>query len=145
MKEKEFITSEVGKAVGIDLLENNPLIMNITKDQDGIFLSSTMTGDVQLIRLEHIGYFRYNKGRRVWEAVLCDQHTMILKRETTAEMIIGYHPKFIQICQSIIVNVNYLALVKGYDCVLLPPFDKTEVLPMSKAFMKKFREKYISI
>ena len=35
-------------------------LTNIAKDQDNIFLSSTMTGNIQLLRLEHIGYFRYN-------------------------------------------------------------------------------------
>ena len=30
-------------------------LTNIAKDQDNIFLSSTMTGNIQLLRLEHIG------------------------------------------------------------------------------------------
>lgn len=31
--------------------------IGIAGDQDNIFLSATMTGNLQLIRLEHIGYF----------------------------------------------------------------------------------------
>ena len=43
---------------------------DIAKDQNNIFLSTTMTGNLQLLRLEHIGYFRYNSRSNQWEAVL---------------------------------------------------------------------------
>ena len=42
--------------------------IDIAGDQDNIFLSATMTGNLQLIRLEHIGYFRYNSKSKQWEA-----------------------------------------------------------------------------
>ena len=71
-------------------------LTNIAKDQDNIFLSSTMTGNIQ-------------------------------------------------ISQSMIINVSYLVLIKGNNCMMLPPFDKAEDLQISKSFMKKLMEKYPNI
>lgn len=118
---------------------------DIAKDQNNIFLSTTMTGNLQLIRLEHIGYFRYNSKYRQWEAVLCNQHSLMLKRSTNSQKILSYHPYLIQISQSFIVNVSYLVLIKDNKCVLLPPFDEMETLQISAPFMKKLKEKYPSI
>lgn len=118
---------------------------DIAKDQNNIFLSTTMTGNLQLIRLEHIGYFRYNSKHRQWEAVLCNQHSLMLKRSTNSQKILNYHPYLIQISQSFIVNVSYLVLIKDNKCVLLPPFDEMETLQISAPFMKKLKEKYPSI
>ena len=77
-------------------------LTNIAKDQDNIFLSCTMTGNIQLLRLEHIGYFRYNSVNRLWEAALCNHRSLALKRTTNAEKILSYHPHLIQISQSMI-------------------------------------------
>lgn len=43
-------------------MENEQTMISLTdiaKNQNNIFLSDTMTGNLQLIRLEHIGYFQY--------------------------------------------------------------------------------------
>lgn len=120
-------------------------IAGIAKDQDNIFLSTTMTGNLQLLRLEHIGYFRYNHGSRLWEAVLCNRRTLALKRSTNAEKILSYHPRLIQISQSFIVNVSYLLQIKGNNCLMLPPFDTAEELQITRSCMKKLMEKYPSI
>lgn len=102
--------------------------IDIAGDQDNIFLSATMTGNLQLIRLEHIGYFRYNSKSKQWEAVLCDKHTLMLKRNTNSQKILSYHPHLVQVSQSFIINVRYLILIKDNNCVLLPPFDEWQIL-----------------
>ena len=117
----------------------------IEKDQNNIFLSATMTGNLQLLRLGHIGYFRYSSKNRQWEAVLSNQRSLMLKRSTNSQMILSYHPYFIQISQSFIVNVEYLVLIRDNKCVLLSPFDKVEDLQISAPFLKKLKEKYLSI
>ena len=117
----------------------------IEKDQNNIFLSATMTGNLQLLRLEHIGYFRYSSRNRQWEAVLSNQRSLMLKRSTNSQMILSYHPYFIQISQSFIVNVEYLVLIRDNKCVLLSPFDRVEDLQISAPFLKKLKEKYPSI
>lgn len=118
---------------------------DIAKDQNNIFISTTMTGNLQLIRLEHIGYFRYNSKNNQWEAILCNQHSLMLKRNTNSQKILSYHPYLIQVSQSYIVNVSYLAFIKDNRCVLLPPFDGVEALPISASFMKKLKKKYPNI
>lgn len=120
-------------------------LTSMAKDQDNLFLSTTMTGNLQLLRLEHIGYFRYNHESRLWEAVLCNRRTLALKRSTTAEKILSYHPRLIQINQSFIVNVSYLVLIKGNNCMMLPPFEGTEELQISKPCLRKLMEKYPNI
>lgn len=118
---------------------------DIAKDQNNIYLSTTMTGNLQLLRLEYIGYFQYNSRSNQWEAVLCNQHTLTLKRSTNSQKILSYHPNLIQINQSCIVNVSYLYLIRDKRCVLLPPFDGMETLQISAPFLKKLKEKYPSI
>lgn len=118
---------------------------DIAGNQDNIFLSATMTGNLQLIRLEHIGYFRYNSKSKQWEAVLCDRHILMLKRNTNAQRILSYHPHLIQISQSFIVNVKYLVMIKDNNCILFPPFDDVEPLQINSPFLKKLKEKYLSI
>ena len=130
---------------GVSLQDKDNFSANRVKEQDNIFLSTTMTGNLQLLRLEHIGYFRYNSRGRNWEAVLCDNHVLQLRRETNAETILGYHPHLIQINQSVIVNVRYLEMIKGNDCLLLSPFEKANGLQISKSFLKRLKERYPSI
>lgn len=49
--------------------------INAEKDQEkNIFLYTTITGNLQLIHLEQIGYFRYNSKSKLWEAVLNNNH-----------------------------------------------------------------------
>jgi two-component system LytT family response regulator len=110
-----------------------------------IFISSTMTGNLQLLRLEHIGYFRYKSNSKLWEAVLYDQHTLTLRKHTNAEEILSYSTYFIQINQSCIINIQYLVMIKDYECLLLPPFDKVEKLSMSKSFKKKLKGHFLNI
>lgn len=117
----------------------------IAKDQSNIFLSATITGNLQLIRLEHIGYFRYGSNSKQWEAVLCDGHILRLKRNTNSQMILDYHANLIQINQSIIVNITYLVFIKEDNCILLPPFEGAEGMHISRPFLKKLKDKFPSI
>ena len=55
-------------------------IFSVVGDQNDIFLCTTATGNLQLIRLGEIGYFRYNSKGRQWEAMLYDGH--VLKKES---------------------------------------------------------------
>lgn len=72
--------------------------------------------------------------------MLVDQNNLNLKRGTKAETILSYSPSFIQISQSIIINVNYLAMIQGKECKLYPPFDKVQGLQISRNYLKKLQE-----
>ena len=114
----------------------------LTQHQESIFLYTTITGNLQLIHLEEIGYFRYNSKSKLWEVMLSNKHTLILKRNTNSQKILSLHPYLLQISQSYIINISYLASIEDNNCVLLPPFNDAELLQVSKSFMKKLKEKY---
>ena len=119
-------------------------ISSVVGDQNDIFLCTTATGNLQLIRLGEIGYFRYNSKGRQWEAMLYDGHVLKLKRSVNSQMILNYHPFLTQISQSFILNISYLVLIKENNCVLLPPFNAVENLQITPPFLRKLKEKYPS-
>ena len=112
------------------------------KNQKNIFLYTTITGNLQVVHFEEIGYFRYNSKSKLWEVVLYNKHTLILKRNTNSQKILSLHPYLIQISQSYIINITYLASIEDNNCLLLPPFSNSESLQVSKSFMKKLKERY---
>lgn len=114
----------------------------LAKGQENIFLYTTITGNLQLIHLEQIVYFRYNSQSKIWEVVINNGHTLTLKRNTNSQKILGLHPYLIQISQSHIINICYLASIEDHNCILLPPFHEKEPLQISKSFMKKLKEQY---
>lgn len=114
----------------------------IEKNQKNIFLYTTITGNIQVVHFEEIGYFRYNSKGKLWEVVLYNKHTLILKRNTNSQKILSLHPYLIQISQSYIINITYLASIEDNNCLLLSPFNDSEPLQVSKSFMKKLKEKY---
>lgn len=97
---------------------------------------------VELLRLEEIGYFEYLKDKRQWQVALFNQTRLNLKRNTKAEDIIGYSQAFIQISQSAIVNVNYLAMIDGKCCQLYPPFHDKSDLIISRSFLKGLQDRF---
>ena len=100
----------------------------ITQNQESIFLYTTITGSLQLIHLEEIGYFRYNSKSKLWEVMLSNKHTLILKRNTNSQKILSLHPYLLQISQSYIINISYLASIEDNNCVLLRAPTSKQVL-----------------
>ena len=94
------------------------------------------------LRLEEIGYFEYLKDKRQWQVVLFNQTRLNLKRNPKAEDIIGYSQAFIQISQSAIVNVNYLAMIDGKCSWLYPPFHDKSDLVISRSFLKGLQDRF---
>ena len=106
--------------------------------------SSSFSSSVSaLMPLEEIGYFEYLKDKRQWQVVLFNQTRLNLKRNTKAEDIIGYSQAFIQISQSAIVNVNYLAMIDGKCCQLYPPFHDKSDLVISRSFLKGLQDRFL--
>ena len=109
--------------------------------QQGMFMISTVTG-FKLLRLEEIGFFEYLKDKRQWQVVLFNQTRLNLKRNTKAEDIVSYSQAFVQISQSAIVNVNYLAMIDGKCCQLYPPFHDKGDLVISRSYLKELQERF---
>lgn len=109
-----------------------------------LFMISTVTG-FRFLRLEKIGYFEYLKDKRLWQVELFNQTKLCLKKNTTAGDIIGYSDAFVQISQSAIININYLAMIKSKQCLLYPPFSDKEDLIISRGFLKELQERFCII
>jgi len=105
---------------------------------------STVTG-FRFLRLEEIGYFEYLKDKRLWQVELFNQTKLCLKKNTTAGDITGYSDAFVQISQSAIININYLAMIKSKQCLLYPPFSDKEDLVISRGFLKELQERFCII
>lgn len=115
--------------------------VNAIMPKQGMFMINTVTG-FKLLRLEEIGFFEYLKDKRQWQVVLFNQTRLNLKRNTKAEDIITYSQAFVQISQSAIVNVNYLAMIDGKCCQLYPPFHDKNDLVISRTFLKELQDRF---
>ena len=103
------------------------------------FIAATVTG-FRIIRLDEIGFFSHIGLRKQWQANLINDEKLNLRRGTSANDILNYSPSFVQISQSTIININYLAAISGNQCKLLPPFDKVKDISISRNYMKKLQE-----
>jgi len=108
------------------------------------FLIASVDG-FQVLRTTQIGYFEYNKQRKLWNVVFNDNKGLQLKRNTTAKDILGYSKQFLQINRNIIINIEYLSFVRGRFCQLYPPFDNVTGLEASIGFIHTLQEKFNQI
>lgn len=106
----------------------------------------SLTNDLQFLRPENIGFFKYNSDRKQWEVFLNNASVPIALRKTiAAEQILGSSPSFVQIHQSYIININYLIMIKDKKCVFYPPFDNIRDLQISKLYMKKLQDRFMML
>lgn len=102
------------------------------------------TNDLQFMRPENIGFFKYNSERKQWEVYLNNTSaSTFLRKAITAEQILSSSSSFIQVHQSYIININYLVMIKDKKCVFYPPFDKVHDLQISKLYLKKLQERFL--
>lgn len=118
--------------------------MSALLPQRDTFMISTVTG-FKMLRIEEIGFFEYSKDKRQWQVTLFNQTKLSLKKNTKAEDIITYSDSFVQISQSIIINIGYLAVINGKQCQLYPPFSDREDLHISRGFLKELQERFCLI
>ena len=112
--------------------------------QRDTFMIGTVTG-FKVLRIEEIGFFEYLKDKRQWQVTLFNQTKLSLKKNTKAEDIILYSESFMQISQSMIINISYLAVINGKQCQLYPPFNDREDLYISRGFLKELQERFCII
>lgn len=108
------------------------------------FMVATVTG-FQILQTEKIVYCDYEKSKKIWIIVLTDHTDLQLKRNTNAKDILQYSNSFIQINQHQIVNCNYIYMIRGNECVLLPSFENTNKLLISRNCIRTFQEKFCII
>ena len=120
--------------------EAKPLLAPVAGSGEKLLLITTIISDKMVLRSCNVGYFRYNSGRKVWEVILDDGRCIVLKHNTTAEIILAYGPEFVQIHKTFIINLKYLNLIQGNLCLMLPPFEHVKELKISKLYRKKLLE-----
>ena len=105
-----------------------------------LLLITTIINEKIVLRSRNVGYFRYNSARKLWEVALDDGRCIVLKHNTTAEIILAYGPEFVQIHKTFIINLRYLNLIQGNLCLMLHPFEHVKELKISKLYRKKLLE-----
>lgn len=107
------------------------------------FMIATPTG-YQMLRTCDIGYFEYHSIRKIWVVMLSDSKKYQLKRGTKADDILKLSSSFVQISQHTIINFDYLSIIDGLYCKMLPPFQNAE-LKISRNFFKLLQIRFESI
>lgn len=107
------------------------------------FITFSNTEDFCMLRLCDIGVFSFNRATRCWEALVAGrQNPVRLRRNVTSSCILGWSKSFVQVHQSYIVNIDYLAEVSDNICHLLPPFDKIKDVRMGRFYRRKFMARF---
>ena len=113
----------------------NPRLLSIT----------SVTNSKVIVNPSDIVYFRYVSDRKIWECVFYNLKRIILKRQTTAETILGYGPDFVRTHKQYIVNVRYVGIINGNDCILLPPLDNITEIKISKTYRRDLMDRFYDI
>lgn len=106
---------------------------------------TSVTNSKIIVNPADIVYFRYISDRKIWECVFHSLKRIILKRQTTADTILGYGTDFVRTHKHFIVNVRYIGIINGNDCMLLPPFDNITEIKISKTYRKELMDRFYDI
>lgn len=131
---------EEGSPRGITM-HPQPVVQSIPK----ALAVTTVTNSKMIIVPAEIVYFRYISERKLWECVLANMKRFLLKRQTTAEMIMSYGPDFVRTHKRFIVNVRYIGVLSGEDCLLLPPYDGITEIKISKNYRRELMDRFYDI
>lgn len=102
--------------------------------------------DFCMTNTNDVGLFQYNRELRVWEVLVAGrQEPVRLKRTTSNDTLLNLDPRFIQVSQRHIININYLMEVSDNLCRLYPPFDKITDVKVGRTFRKLLTEKFNSL
>jgi Response regulator of the LytR/AlgR family len=108
------------------------------------FMIGTPTGYKTLL-LDEVVFFEYSKSNKYWTVLLSSRLRLHLKRNTSAEAILGFSGRFVQINQQQIINVNHLSMIEGRKCILCPPFEAENNLVISRNYMRGVQDKFLFV
>lgn len=106
------------------------------------FKIATITG-FRILYLGQIVYFECIK--KEWYVCLYDHNRLQLKSKTTAEDILGYSKAFVQINKHNIINIHFLSMISGNECILIPPFENKCSHKVSRIYKDILLKKFCSI
>lgn len=131
---------------GLNESYNNIAVANSASHTSNRLLSITSVINAKVIvNPADIVYFRYISERKIWECVFSNLKRIILKRQTTAEIILGYGPDFVRTHKQYIVDVRYVGIINGNDCILLPPLDNITEIKISKSYRRELMDRFYDI
>lgn len=100
------------------------------------FMVPTVKG-FRMLKTAEIVLFEYHNVRREWAIRINDRSEFFLGRGINAEAILNHSYFFVQINKYQILNTDYILLVEGLLCTMIPPFDDLK-LKISRTFLKNF-------
>lgn len=140
--QKPIDDRELAKIMQRCMLEPAQKMANEQKDPERLILYSNST-DFKIVNTNDAGLFCYNHDARVWEAVVAgDAEPLRLKRSVNNDTLTTIDPRFIQVNQKYIVNINYLMEVSDGVCRFFPPFDKIDYVKVGRLYNKKLLERF---
>ncbi len=140
--QKPIDDRELAKIMQRCMLEPAQKMASEPKDPERLILYSNST-DFKIVNTNDAGMFCYNRDARVWEAVVAgSEEPLRLKRSVTNDTLTAIDPRFIQVNQKYIVNINYLMEVSDGVCRFFPPFDKIDYVKVGRLYNKKLLERF---
>lgn len=108
------------------------------------FTIQLSSNDIRILKLSEIGFFKLNGTRRSWEVHLFNQTSLPLRTTIKTDQILQYSDCFMQVHQSFIINLSYLAMIHNKSCIMYPPFNATEI-PLSSRYKKTLQERFLQL
>lgn len=108
---------------------------------DRKFAIQTLTG-LRLLRRSDILYFEYTESSRCWQMIQQDRTVLKLRsNNTTSRELLNISSSFLQVNQSVILNIDYLLTIENSTlrCVLVPDYNDIEI-KASRRYYAKMRE-----
>jgi DNA-binding LytR/AlgR family response regulator len=123
--------------------ENEPAGMTAcTKEKEKLLFYTNAT-DFRVVNIQDVGIFRYSHEVRTWEVVAAGREEPIrLKRTANNEALVAIDPRFVQVSQRFIININYLMEVSDNTCRFFPPFDHIDYVTVGRVFRKQLIERF---
>lgn len=110
-----------------------------------IILVVNAMNEHQPLSLKDIGYFRYNQDRKLWEVICYNGQTQILRRRTTADIILNYSPSLVQIHKRFIVNIEHIKMIQDSNCILDAPLSDVNELKISKNYRHSLMQAFYNL
>lgn len=117
----------------------------ITRERARLISITSVTNSKIIVNPDDIVYFRYMSDRKIWECVFANLKRIILKRQTTADSILGYGSDFVRTHKQYIVNVRYVGIINANDLQLLPPLDSISDIKISKSYRRELLDRFYDI
>lgn len=115
------------------------------RDRSRLLSITSVTNAKLIVNPDDVAYFRYMSDRKIWECVFCNLKRIILKRQTTAETILGYGTDFVRTHKQYIVNIRYVGIINANDLQLLPPLDDVSDIKISKSYRRDLLDRFYDI